>query len=325
VTNGAIKTLEIRKAAVTKNEKLPADMPVVLVKELLETVTSHYAINKRRSAKHLECRIRHLKPFFGELDANKVSTDDIDNYVKRRQKEGAQNATVNRELAALKRAFRLAFNSKPRKVEEMPKISKLEENAARSGFVEDEQFALLRDAAEPWLRSILVVAYDFGFRMGELLGLRVRQISLKHRTIELSGASTKNKEPRRVKMTDDVHAVVKECIAGKRPDDLVFTRGQDPIKDFRGAWWALCEQTGLGKFVGKKWTGLLFHDLRRSAVRNFVHAGVSEKTVMKISGHKSRSVFDRYNIVSDRDIEEAAVKLQKSRTEARTETLDLSG
>ena len=101
---------------------------------------------------------------------------------------------------------------------------------------------------------------------------------------------------------------------GKGPDDDVFTRDEnEPVRDFRGAWQSLCERLGLGRFVPSddgepRWKGLIFHDLRRSAVRNMIRGRVPEKVAMKISGHKTRSVFDRYNIVSEADVEDAALE-----------------
>lgn len=168
---------------------------------------------------------------------------------------------------------------------------------------------------ELWLRGLLATAYTFGFRSGELVELRVGQINLFDRTISLDPGDTKNDDGRTIKMTQAVFRLLAACVSGKGKDDYVFTRGKQPVKDFRGAWWALCEKSGLGKFVkdedGKlKWTGLLFHDLRRSAVRNRVRAGIPEVVSMKISGHKSRSVFDRYNIVSESDLADAAFKIE---------------
>jgi len=79
---------------------------------------------------------------------------------------------------------------------------------------------------------------------------------------------------------------------------FVFHRDGEPIRDFGTAWEHACEQAGLS-------TDLLFHDLRRSGIRNMVRAGVSEKTAMRISGHKTRSTFDRYDITDEDDIAEA--------------------
>jgi integrase len=146
------------------------------------------------------------------------------------------------------------------------------------------------------------VGYNFGWRVSELLSMRVRQIDLASRTIRLEVGETKNDEGREVEMTPLVYALVQQCVTGKQGEDSVFTRENgNPVRDFRGAWEKVCKEAGVPK--------LLFHDLRRTAVRNMVRRGIPERVAMTISGHKTRSIFDRYNIVSKSDLHEAAKKL----------------
>jgi len=272
-------------------------------------------VNGKKSFDSVQRRLKkHISPFFGSHSANDVTTADINQYVDKRKRDGAQNATINRELAVLKRMFNLAIHSTPPKVHQVPAIPRLQESAPRTGFVEETQYnKLAAQADEHWLHALVLTAYTYGFRKTELLALRVRQVELLNNKIRLDVGSTKNKEGRTVTMTPEVLAALTLCVHGKTADQLVFTRkDNEPVLNFRGSWYSLCERTGLGAFVNKDgketWKGLVFHDLRRSAVRNMIRRGIPERVAMMISGHKTRSVFDRYNIVSESDIDDAALK-----------------
>jgi site-specific recombinase XerD len=121
----------------------------------------------------------HLKPAFGHLRASQMSTDAINRYVDARQGAGAANATINRELAALKRMFTLGAQATPPKVNRVPHFNMLKENNVRSGFVTDEQYGALVQACNEvgvWLRALFEVGYTYGWRVSELLTLRVRQV-----------------------------------------------------------------------------------------------------------------------------------------------------
>jgi integrase len=192
----------------------------------------------------------------------------------------------------------------PPKISRIPKFpAKLDEPNPRSGFLTDEQYEkLLKHCKYQWLRALMAVADTFGFRKGELLGLRVRQVDVKARTIHLLPGETKNDKGRTVVMTDEVYRSLSECVKGKGPDDAVFTWANgSPVLDFKATWRKMCQSAGVT---------ILLHDFRRTAVRNMVRAGVSENVSMKISGHRTRSVFDRYDISNETDLADAAKKLE---------------
>ncbi len=324
--SAAIKLYRKRKTEILEGKKFPDKLrAVVRISDLAPALLRDYEMNEKRSYESVERRLRlRVLPFFGAMIANEVATDDLDRYVDEPRHEGAENATINREIAALKRIYNLARRSRPPKVREVPAFPHLKENPPRRGFVIDREYQALMDCApELWLKAILAVAYTFGFRRGELLELKVRQIDSSQRTIHLDPGSTKNDEARTVKMTREVYDLLAQCIRSKKPEDYVFTRaGHERVLNFRGAWYSLCETAGLGRFAkGEdnkvRWEGLIFHDLRRSAVRNIVRRGVSERVAMMLSGNKTRSVFDRYNIVSETDLEEAAAKIEHVRSERK--------
>jgi integrase len=247
-----------------------------------------------------------LQPFFGVLRAVEVTSQLVALYIDSRQQKKAENATINRELGALKRMFNLARQSTPPKVSSVPYIATLKEDNIRTGFLESKQHDSL--AAETgkiglWLRAMFKTGYTYGWRHEELLALRVRQVNVSAGTIRLEPGTTKNDEGREVTMTLPVRTLLTQCVHGKDLDDYVFTREDATrVRDFRGAWSSACDAA--------KVPGLLFHDLRRSAARNLRRAGVAEGVIMKIGGWKTRSVFERYAIVSQSDIRDAMTALE---------------
>jgi integrase len=240
------------------------------------------------------------------LCAAQVTSDLIAKYVDLRQSEDAQNATINREMAALKRMFRLGMYSTPPKVVRLPKFPKLTENNVRKGFLEDAQYQkLLESNSEIWFQTLVEMGRTYGWRISELTRLRVDQIDLKSRTIRLEPGTTKNREGREVTMTSAVHDMLAHALAGKSAKDHVFTRPNGmPVRDFRAVWRNATKAAGV--------PGLLFHDLRRTAARNLRRAGIAEGVIMKIGGWRTRSVFERYAIVSQTDIADALKKLEAS-------------
>lgn len=281
----------------------------VTIGDLAEDLLNDYRVNGKRSLEGLEHRLKHVLPFFGDYRAHEVGTDLVKKYIAFRKEEGAENGTINREMAALKRMYSLGVQAE--KIYRRPHIPMLQENNVRKGFFEYGEFLMLKEALPDYLRPLVDFAYFTGWRKQEILSLKWNQVDLQARTVRLEPGTTKNKKGRMIVLEGELLSVIQRQwdkrivtrIPGQYPTLLcpyVFHRNGKAIRDFRDTWDTACKGTGL--------TGKIFHDFRRTAVRNMVRAGVPERVAMMISGHKTRSVFDRYNIVSEEDLKEAARK-----------------
>jgi integrase len=166
------------------------------------------------------------------------------------------------------------------------------------------------------LQVAVTIAYTYGWRMqSEVLSLDRRQVDLAAGTLRLDPGTTKNDEGRVVYLTPELKALLSAQIERvealqKRLERIVpylfpFLSGKRRAgrqrTDFRKAWATACAAVGV--------PGMLRHDFRRTGVRNMVNAGVPERVAMKVTGHRTRAVFDRYHIVSPADLQEAARKL----------------
>jgi len=277
------------------------------VADFMEAALAEYDRQGHRSLKQAKMRWRsHIAPAFGSMAVARVTTDKLEAYAKARVGSGAAKATVNREFALLRFAFN--FARKRRKIQLTPHFPMFRENNTRTGFLEDGQYTKLANACAKrglGLRAMFEVAYTFGWRSSEVATMKVKQADLAAKTLRLEPNTTKNDEGREAVMTPRLAALVESCATGKRPEDALFDG-----TNFRKLWYAATKEAGFApKDEKTKRPGLLFHDLRRTAVRNMIRRGIPERVAMQITGHKTRAVFDRYAIVAPSDLQEAARKM----------------
>lgn len=266
-----------------------------------------YEINLKRSVGKARKSVERLGAFFAGWRAVSITASDVRAYVEKRLAAGFANGSVNRELAALKRMLRLAVDAG--RLDRAPHIAMLREAPPRAGFFEAEQFrAVLRGLPEP-VRPVALFAYETGWRYREVLGLQWRQVDLDRGCVRLDPGTTKSGEGRLAYLSPALLDALRARAAATRDLERrrglvvphVFHRRGRQVRGFRRAWRSACNRAGA--------PGMIFHDLRRTAVRNMVRAGVPERVAMQISGHKTRAVFERYNIVSDVDLMTAATKV----------------
>ena len=273
----------------------------VTFEEMAQDLLQDYEINGKRSVSSVRRSLSHLRPYFGLERALDITTDRVRAYIAQRQKEGAKNSSVNRELSALKRMFSLALQTV--KLSSKPYIPTLEENNARQGFLDHGSLLALRDALPDYLKDPVTFLYLSGWRVSEMKTLEWRDVDLAGKVVRLRPEISKNKDGRVLPLSGQLLEVIEKARRERRPECLrVFHRDGQPIKDFEKAWKTACKASGL--------EGLIVHDLRRTAIRNMVRAGIPERVAMSLSGHKTRTIFDRYNIVSEDDLAQATVRLQ---------------
>ena len=268
---------------------------------LKQLILDDYQVNGKRSIDRVKLSISHLEGYFRGYKADRILTSDLRSYTAERLEQGASNGTINRELACLRRMLRLAYQDG--RINKIPFFPMLKEGNPRQGFFEHNEYLTLLRVLPAYLRPVIIFAYRTGWRKQEILKLKWDQVDLKERYIYLKPDQTKNEDARSIYISDELYKMLKILKFKSEGNPYVFQNKGKPIRFFQKAWKTACKDADL--------SGKLFHDFRRTAARNLTRSGTQETVAMRITGHKTRSIFDRYNISSQDDIRAAIERQEK--------------
>lgn len=298
--------------------------------DLARLIREDYTLNKRRSAKVLELRLRHLGDVFGRELVRHITTAKLRSYQAQRVAEGASPASVNREISVARRAFRLGARSGL--VEQLPVFQFLQEAAPRRGFLEADQFLAIVGRLPEELRPPVQVAYLTGWRFeAEILTRRWQDVDWDGGFLLLAPGEAKDPMGRSSGRAWPLDTTLPEIgslraileaqraraeeigRARRRIIPWVFFRGDgQPIVSMRGWWEKACRDAGH--------PGRLLHDFRRTAVRRLERSGVPRSTAMALVGHKTEAIYRRYAIVDESSLRRAAELITEAAAPPKKET-----
>ncbi len=306
-------TLKMKLVEAMSGKKCGAERATVA--DILALVVNNYRAQDKRTTAQIESQIiNNLVPELGSIRVADLATKDIERYKKvRRSQNGhsgskTKNATINRELSLIRRALTLGRRESPPMVIRDFYVEMLPENNIRQGFMTDDQYPLLLAALPGYLKPIFVVAYETGIRKSQLRSLNWSQVDFVRRVIVWRPNQTKGGVAHDIPFMGDMEQFLRKTFKARNEKcPAVFQNEYGArLADFRKSWATSCTLAGVA--------GLHFHDLRRGAARRLEDAGVSRSTAMRITGHKTESMYLRYaGVRNSRDLQEAAIKVENFR------------
>jgi integrase len=301
--------LRDREGDISKGVPITAKSTRLTFDDAVKDVINDYTINGKKSKDTVERRSTlHLTPVFGGRTLASITTADVRAFAAKRLEAGAAPAEINRELAILRRAFRLASEA-DKYHGRIPKVRLLQEHNVRTGFVDDAMIDAILEKLPAALQPVVRFAYVTGWRVqSEILPIEWRHVDRKTGEVRLDPGTTKNQAGRVFPFTDTLRTLLDVLWAEhevlKKVGTIcpfVFHRNGRRIKNLRKSWEGACTAAG--------YPGKLLHDLRRSAVRNMERAGLSRSVTMQLTGHETEAVYRRYAITSEADLREGVERL----------------
>jgi integrase len=280
------------------------------IADLLQTLREDFKLRGKLS-KPAACHLARAEKDFGTIRASELTPKDVTAYITEQRAKGVADATVNRTFACLKQSYKLAVQQET--LNRVPYIQHLpEEGNVREGFLTPAQFEQLLPHIPADLQDLAEWAYATGQRRGETLLLTWAMLD--GDVLRIPGWITKTKKGRTLPLDTKLAAIIERRRALRQVNvngvtemsEYIFTRDGQRIGSFEKSWRTACKAAGLA--------GTIYHDMRRSAVKNLTDSGVPRALAMKVSGHRSEAVFERYNIKLDEQVRAAMEQAEAYRT-----------
>lgn len=298
----ALRLLHRRIEEAKKPEFVGPSEKKLTLDNLERKIVSDYKRQGKRSLKTAEYCLKPVKEYFPYDTLLQITPSRIEKYQSDRLATGKARATVNREIRYLLHGYRLLFDSG--EISYVPKVKLLEGENVREGFLNKPEFEAVAEQLSPDVQDVVRFLYNSAWRTGEALKLEWSKVDLENWIVRLTRKNEKTKHPRTLPLVGELREVIENRLKKRRPDCLfVFHRDAKPMKSFRKAWQTACKNAGL--------EGIVVHDMRRSAIRNMRKAGIGESDGMKISGHRTASVYKRYDIIDEQDQRSTMERVQE--------------
>jgi integrase len=301
--------------------------------KVVELLHEDYRDNARRSTARLDFSLAHLTRAFAGVRLAAIDTDRLAAYKREREAAGAAPATIRLELGTLKHGLRLALGRK--QLASVPSFPKLAPSKSRQGFFEPAEVDALMAELPDYLRPVVQFLYLTGWRKMEALNLTWDRVDFEQGEVRLEKGTTKNGEarvfpfavlPELKALLEHQRDVARETSrrTGAIVTHVFHREGKRLRRDFYYPWHNACAaaaSTKKGALAIVRFPQLadrIPHDFRRTACRNLIRAGVPEHVAMELTGHKTREIFRRYDIVDQRDLAAAVEKLAAYHAQQRT-------
>jgi integrase len=272
------------------------------------------SVQKLRSFDRIKGALGQVNAVMGDRIVGSIKPIDLEEYQNKRIEDRKAPATVDMDISIVKTMVFKAFENDMIGGNTIKAFKKVKKLLKRNSNVRDRvltraEYKKLMSLLPHHTRAIIAIAVHTGMRRGEILSLTWDKVDLKKRMIKLEATDTKDKEPRKIAISKELYLILNGIPKAIHDNHVILYNGK-PIKDIRGALVRACKHAGIhyGRF---KKGAFIFHDTRHTFNTNMRKAGVNQSVTMKMTGHSTSDMYERYNTVDEDDIRGAVDQMER--------------